>query len=324
MKIKMFVSVLLTIIIINGVVLNSYAQSGLDYSKIPAISDVLSLFNVKVDLERSLYLKDADRADRYIYIPLIETGYIIYDIQLEEVIEFSVETANSYIESARGDELYYTGPLSYYKIIDGTVISLKDHSQMGTIEVLKEIEGMMIFDKQKSVSQTASIKVTPRSIEYIRGTVPNYSYNPDGICGATAAAMLLKWRDNYMDSRYVPASLTSGDGELLIRHLANNYIPKKSGSVNVVNGIYDYVRTQGISYLPSREVANITSIVTAVSGQGVPYILGITGHPQYKEHWVTGYGYSQPSSNTIFAIVNDGWGSTGIQITMSYTDWAIY
>ncbi len=66
----MFVSVLLTIIIINGVVLNSYAQSGLDYSKIPAISDVLSLFNVKVDLERSLYLKDADRADRYIYIYL--------------------------------------------------------------------------------------------------------------------------------------------------------------------------------------------------------------------------------------------------------------
>ena len=42
-------------------------------------------------------------------------------------------------------------------------------------------------------------------------------------------------------------------------------------------------------------------------------------HPTYKNHWVTGYGYSDN-----FAVVNDGWGRNGIYINLSYGACLVY
>ena len=167
------------------------------------------------------------------------------------------------------------------------------------------------------------MSIAPRAIQYVTGTVPNYSYNVNGICGATASAMWLKWYDNYVNNSYVPSSLTSSIGVALIQHLVS-YIPSNSNAGQVSSGIYSYLGTQGISHFPYTDYANETTILSAVNGMGRPYILRIAGHPQYTNHWVTGYGYSQPSPGTIFAIVNDGWGSTGIQITMSYAANIVY
>ena len=67
-----------------------------------------------------------------------------------------------------------------------------------------------------------------------------------------------------------------------------------------------------------------TGFIVSTVYNDEPYILGLNNHPTYKDHWVTGYGYMQNSSTVFYAIVNDGWGSTGVHLSMDYTDFIIY
>lgn len=303
---------------------NSFAKTAPNYSTVPGISDILAFYNVEISSERILFLKGADGIDRYAYIPLKGTGYIIYDTDKSIVIEYSVESDNTYVEKSAKGNIYYIGPLEYYKADGSKMVSLVTGETVGTIETVADIE-RAINVKTQIASKTAPVMRAASSTEYyISGKVPSYGYNVGGICGANAASMWLKWYDNNVNGNYVPASLTSTSGQTLIKHMAS-YIPAGSGTGGkIAGGIYSYLKTQGINHFPLSEYANEETVTSAVSGQRRPYSLGLVGHPTYGNHWVTGYGYSQLGVGTIYAIVNDGHGGTGVHIVMSYTDYIVH
>ncbi|WP_461813141.1 hypothetical protein [Faecalimonas sp.] len=43
----------------------------------------------------------------------------------------------------------------------------------------------------------------------------------------------------------------------------------------------------------------------------------------YKDYWVTGYGY-RISGGTVYAIVNDGHGRTGVSLNLTNADYIVW
>lgn len=171
----------------------------------------------------------------------------------------------------------------------------------------------------------ASGTVRANSLQKIKGVVPNYSYNPNGICGSTAAAMLLRWYDIYVNTKYVPASLVSSSGTSLIKHLVPYIDGENPGSKpgEVYSGIQDYCTDQKISHSGGLEAVSSDYIIGRVSSDGVPYIMGLRASSSYGAHWVTGYGYTL-SGSTCYAIVNDGHGKTDVSINIVNGDFIVW
>lgn len=171
------------------------------------------------------------------------------------------------------------------------------------------------------LSQILTAKVAATIVSYISGTVPNYSYNPNGICGATASAMYVRYYDIYRNNNYVPVGLETSTGVLLTIHLST-YIPASATVLQVVNGLYSYLLSQGVSSGFFAETATTMNIGSCIANNE-PYIMLITNHPTYGNHYVTGYGYSF-NSYANYAIVNNGWGSTGIYINLVYANTIVH
>lgn len=163
------------------------------------------------------------------------------------------------------------------------------------------------------------------AINYISGQVPNYQYSPNGICGSTAAAMLLRWYDIYQNQKYAPSSLESGDGVALIKHLVGYIDEDVPGSMpgEVFTGIMDYCSSQGISHPGGYDVYTDAYVIGRVDSYGTPFLIALYSHPKYHRHWVTGYGYNY-SDGTCYIIVNDGWGSTNISINPIYASQIVW
>lgn len=165
------------------------------------------------------------------------------------------------------------------------VFNLVTGREIGTEEDLHEMEEA-IAQQMNTTTRTRSMAATWGS-DTISGTVPNYSYNAGDTCGSTAAAMWLKWYDNNVDGRYVPDSLSTANGQALCKHLIP-YIDDNwyygSNPIDVVSGIYDYLKTQGITYWATTELASISMLHSRVTVFNRPYILLLSKEPKYGNH----------------------------------------
>lgn len=150
-----------------------------------------------------------------------------------------------------------------------------------------------------------------------------YSYNPNGICGSTAAAIFLMYYDDHINDNYIPTAYeSSGTGEKTVKYLKNYIDGSTPGSSysDMKSGLNNYLSTRGFS-----QTATIlsTSNVLGPIGNNRPVIVGISGHPTYGNHWVIGYGYNryvEGTTTTYMIVVSNGWGSTGVYINRTYCD----
>ncbi len=269
-----------------------------------------------------------------VFYELKNGGYIIINTNDFSVPEFSPTSSNKYYSANSKNKYYYNGPGAYF-IKNGNVIKdLKHNENLGTAqELCKEVTktGKYIYgDVKNSVSATNQNISTDQAVQRsvtttverrVPGTVPNYSYNPDGICGSTACAMVLRYLDIYFPDDYVPSNLESSTGVALIQYLVPYMNDPGTNPANLFGGLQDYLDDRNIDDFANWDVSGIGLIMNYISASR-PFVLGLHNHPTYSEHWVTGYGYSH--GTTDYAIVNDGWGNTNIYINLSYTDYTVY
>lgn len=260
-------------------------------------------------------------------------GYIIVNVDDESVPEFSPKNNNKYIID-KNTKYFYNGPITYMQENNGKIIDLKNNSEIGTLEQLKsKLNEKAIYgeaEKKKNLSTNLAESQSLNSAAVynysytISGGVPIYAYNPNGICGSTAAAMYLRYYDYYKNDKYVPLSLSSSDGVNLIKYLVPYIDGSTPGSTpgEVQIGIKNYLSGQGVSasiYLSNFNIGTVAGLVSS----NKPFVAGLSNDPTYGEHWVTGYGYAGNSSGD-FIIVNDGWGGSNIYINTIYNDFMVY
>lgn len=290
-----------------------------------AVQDLLINLNKQIDFSDIQTLKDYDNTDRYYYLPFLTAGYLIYDKELDIVQEYSENRNNSYIEN--NTNLYYTGALGYYQKQDNNFIQITTGESVGNEE---DFEALAIEQKKnmkQKLSSSNSRLSMPNSRMSIMGVVPNYEYNPDGICGSTSAGMILRWYDIYVNDRYVPTSLESSDGVKLIQRL-RTYIDDKSSARSslpgdMYTGIISYCSDQGVNHDGGFSLASVDSIVGRISSYQRPFIITVHNHPKYGNHAMAAYGYNTVNG-TFYVTVNDGWGDTGISINMVNVQYMIW
>lgn len=316
---KIFASIMIMVFATSSVV---YAASDIsDLRNDITITGLLQQLNEKGDFLNVKILKDYDGSERYYYLPFLTQGYLIYDRELNTIHEYStvddVESIDLY------DEVYYGGALLYLYVVGDDFYDLSMNKKVGKkSEIIKNVN---LEKKTVIKKRLASGTVRTNSSQEIKGVVPNYSYNPNGICGSTAAAMLLRWYDIYVNTKYVPASLVSSSGTSLIKHLVPYIDGENPGSKpgEVYSGIQDYCADQKISHSGGLEAVSADYIIGRVSSDGVPYIMGLRASSSYGAHWVTGYGYTL-SGSTCYAIVNDGHGRTDVSINIVNGDFMVW
>lgn len=272
-------------------------------------------------------LNDSDQNPRYYYIPFAQGGYLIYDLTDDLICEFSLSKENEY--SFSNNDYIYSGPLSLFEITEDGFVDVKSNEVFtdtdNFIMRVKSIETRELESKQ-SIRSDKSVRRIMNAYNTISGTVPSYSYNPDGRCGAVAAAMLVRWYDIYRNGRYVPSSLESSDGISLIKHLWNkmknsSYAGAYSGTVSTE--MMNFIGSQGLSHSGGLDGYTNEYVIGRVDSYGTPYILNLFNHPTYSNHFVTGYGY-RSNSTGFYTIVNDDWGNRKMEVNSNYATTIIW
>ena len=306
--INTLIKTLLTISLIATMIfpVNSHALS--------SIEKVANTLDLEICVEDRITLYNQNDEEVAYFYPGIYTGYLIVDADTLKPIEFSPENSLDFFDNTQR-KYYYGGPLNYFYEQDGNIIS-----KTGAVV---EKQDLYFENKAKSftVSNFEAINRTRSSNIRISHVPRNYSYNPNGICGSTAVAILLMYYDDYISDSYVASNYeVSGTGEALIKMLVpyiDGFTPGSTAN-DMVSGLNLYLVSRGLSR--NAQLLSKANIATPFSSDK-PVLIDLDNHPTYGEHWVVGYGYNryQDGATTFkMYIVVNGWGNSGVYIDEDY------
>lgn len=282
----------------------------------------------KDSYNRIIELYDTNDNIKYLFFDLRQDGYVIIDIENNVVVEGGTEE-NKFIPQV-DEKCYYNGPLLYYEKSNDHFVEVHSQQMVDKRDLAESMEiSKKAVNRSKVIRGEESNIMPLANTEYditITGTLPNYSYNPNGICGSTAAAMFLRYLDIYVNSNYVATSLQTSDGEALIKELVSyidGWFPGSNAN-DMKSGLQKYINSRGISHTIVKENYSSSSFKTRINANR-PVVVGLENHPTYEDHWVTAYGYYISTTPTVaYVIVNDGWGDRGVYINPSYIDYIVY
>lgn len=264
----------------------------------------------------------------------LDTGYVIINVKDFSIPEFSFTCDSIY--STEDLKKYYNGAFEYfeeneaeknylYDLFDEKEVnkaSLNTSDLYGSDSRSVDSQTVPNID-QVSISpaiQTESSRSATSSQTYsLIYSLPNYSYNPNGICGANAAAMYLRYLDLHRDSNIISSSLST---EISLITYLEDYIPASSDAGDVYFGIIDYYDDRDIIQDIYLSTTNSADIVRCLSSD-TPYIAGFIASSSLGAHWATGYSFIEYSTGSAYLIINDGHGNSGIYMNITQSDMII-
>jgi hypothetical protein len=345
MKFKNFFVKILTFSIICAVIVstNVYASSNENYLTAKSVAEqFFTQKGIDAKLNNPVKLYNFNNEVKFLMFSNKDSGYIVVDLKDFSIPEFSPKTNNTYITNTN-KKYIYNGPLSYFEEDNNKVVDVKTKKSVGTFtdlkgkQKVKNTETSELYNVTNSADKMAVTNASATTYEnhFIQGTLPSYAYNPNGICGSTAAAMFAGYYDNNsININYIPTNLESSDGVEIIKTLVPfiegiasldpEYPSPGSTTEQLRIGFQNYLRTQDVDdYMYSQATTNYAR-VSERTGVNRPLMVDLDNHPTYGEHWVVTHGYQTEESIFIskltYLIVNDGWGNKDIYIDVSYCD----
>lgn len=301
-----------------------------------SLSKIEQIFQVDIEADSEVSLYDhSDKVVAYFY-KLLPSGYIIVDAVTFGVIEASFEHDNKYITDLN-KTYYYSGPLSYFETYladENYVINSVTNEVIEKARIIfksaPSLEETLVQAKEQNYFSTLDEEYkTP----YLLFETKPYNTNTGGrgICGATAAAIMLEYFYSHINSSVLSPIFfpygESDDGVCLTEVLANNYIKGSATIYDIKTGLNKFFE---MMVIPSLKADYVTewNILTKPTDRmefeilaDWPCIIGLTKEPTYGEHWVVAIGFQKEA---LMAEINDGWGNTGIWVLYHYIDSCAY
>lgn len=275
-----------------------------------------------------------------------EHGYVIYD-EFDNIIEYSPTAESPY--KSLDDSTYYAGPLQYFEKEQEDFVDIRSNRKISDADF--EIISQRFAEQSQQELQVTetndvygiSLLATGTYYDNVLSHAPRrLNYNTEGTCGSLAAAILLCYYHDYIDSKYLKQEYSNNPKELhqdLINHIeihGEMGALKGSNMSSLRSGLHFAIPL--VSHFKTKEIDVLTDTSSYLSiwnhayyltnNVKIPYILSIQNHPQYKYHWVVGYGTSQFRNGTSvlnrFYIVNDGWGKNDIRIAYGFCNGMVY
>lgn len=296
------------------------------------IAYLKSVFNVDARIVNTVYLHGADNSNFIYYEISIDgnVGYAIMDESSFVIPEIALDHTPAFDVT---DQTVYAGLFTYivrekenyYNLNSKQIVSAGNLEKLGQSQKLLRQNVPAI--KRAGVVNT--VTATNSVVKIITGSGNNsWLYNSGsyyGDCGINCIAMLEKYYDLYVNSSYLPSTLTS---ESQIKQSVYNYIVNNTGysstgineynfadivtrhSMSVGNGVYLYATTSAYSW----------SAVCKKINANRPVAISIRNHPTFSYHYVIVCGFTDTADlSTSRLYVNSGWTSQGfIWIDQSY------
>lgn len=266
------------------------------------------------------------------YYELNNGGYIIVNSDGTDFIEYSLE--ESMLDLGKDEKYYYNEPLSIYEKIDNSKVEnciTNEKTEFKDLEFSIKTSGKC---NQKNATDLAIDMISSSTFEeeQLNYETKAYDYNPDGRCGAVAGAILLRYYNDYVDTKYITSTYETTDGKKLINYLVDNYLGKGTSYSKLKNGLNSYLSDRNISTrfqaIEGKNSVTVFNKIRSYIKNNRPIIVGLTGSETYGEHWVVGTGYSIIYNQTLgfanIVIFNDGWGNRNIRLNLYYVDGCEY
>ncbi len=181
-----------------------------------------------VKVQSCEYLYGLDEEPDYIYVDLLDQGYVIYHEDTMDILEYSLNGDSPY-ENIK-EKKYYAGPTSYF-IKDGEeYVDLSNGMYAAIVESCARYaskKGCTNSSNEESNIKSAKldtknlIPATPPGAT-AGGYIPNAQYfinnpthgaNEHGTCGSVAAQLLLSYNNYNVDRRIIAPEYLNGDWE---------------------------------------------------------------------------------------------------------------
>lgn len=162
----------------------------------------------------------------------------------------------------------------------------------------------------------------------LKHTTRLYGYNPDGRCGAVAAAILLRYYNDYVSTKYVASSYETSNGKKLINRLVDKYLGRGTTYPSLRRGLSNYLKNRGIEkqfqVLRGQNSVPVFNKIRSYIKNDRSLIVGLADNSVYGGHWVVGTGYSlihNPGIGFGFIVIfNDGLGERNVRLNLKYVD----
>lgn len=296
-----------------------------DYSEEQAIAEeVLSTFG-SYAVEECVELYDTGGEVEAICFNFYPQGYVIVNVNDYSIPEFSPEAVTPFPNS--DCHYVYVGPLNYYLCdSNGSLTNIKTE-KTGTVDQLNYEYNVLPDNEEKNISKVrASESVTRASLSFITRNLPA-AWSSSYYCGLDGCAIELKYLDQYHDTTLLNANMDS-NLELQEYLLDNKYIPNSGTTADeIVNGTF--INYKGINKFFEDRGSSIRASWSRYSNSVLvemqesfdadyPVILGTDPADDwdYGDHWVIAYGYFYQDLSGAHIIVNDGFGTNNIYLTI--------
>ena len=241
-------------------------------------------------------------------------GYVIVNLNDLSIPEYSPEGINPYIGI---DNPVYNGPFNYYYFEGDNLISINSGDIVcidNTRDIYRRDE---LDDKEEYINRKRKSKLK-RSQKapikrYIKNELVTYRNPTRFACGATAAAICLKYYHDNVDTNYIKREYDS-ERALIERLRLQRYV----GAA----GTYDTDLKRGLNqWFEDYDINDSTDIynysffsVKAQINKSKPIMVWLDETYYEAPHWVVIYGYFEDLANGSYIIVNPGWGYNGVWI----------
>lgn len=210
------------------------------------------LFNSNLTIKNIKTLKDFNN-DTYLLIECNPTGYIIYDYDLNEVLECSATAPSPYINYSTN--LFYSGPQFYFnKMQNGNYVHTVDDRIATTAETLalqqlsSDLKTVLYSagnnlyanatENTESIQTSASTTYVSdylffsnlREDEMLGFPTPD-KITGEGVCGYIAANLLLGYYDTFRNGNFITIDCMTGNG--VNRHFTNGLLTEKLMDISV-------------------------------------------------------------------------------------------
>lgn len=253
-------------------------------------------------------------------------GYIIVNTNDLSIPELSLNNECYYKDNNK--QYVYNGSLNYLEETNDGLVSLYTNKVVSIpkdkiYKREKKNKEDIIRELEKNDNQI----ITPYNViseKYLSTPLKTYSFNPNGICGSVAAAIVFMFYDEVVSDLYVDSKYENGDdngtGSVFINYLVPLIDGTEPGSKTgeLATGLTNYLHTNrriGNSAV-STSTFDYYTIKSRINANR-PVIIDTNVPSEYGEHWVICHGYYSSTSSTEtnqFVIINDGHGRNGIWV----------
>lgn len=179
------------------------------------------------EIESCEYLYGLDNSTDYIYVDFKDKGYVIYQKDSMEMLEYSATGEGPYCDIE--ERKYYAGPSNYYIKKDGGFINFSNNTESVVSESQAQLLAVQVNDLlsgdgnnsngNPNIDRNNLIPATPpgtATVGYIDNAQyfvsnPMHGFNRHGTCGSVAAQLLLEYNNYYHDRRIIaPEHLNGG------------------------------------------------------------------------------------------------------------------